>query len=239
MMCLWDLPNTTAYMNGDALAKIMLRNSLPVAEITGLEGTTLRVLMLGGSLLTCFRSNDKPAAAKDSIMHTLKGLERLQNRIIEILDVSNSPIGYCTQLGPYLGPPNAAFFKLHFGIFDICHAIKRVLDNAITWNQDDNIVEILQLEELSARMQALRQDCRKKVENHVIKLQDGLRTNHALEYIVKAVYEGQAGHADPTSVELKELIGRSDMQDFAKELRDSWVDALDGIVEAARYLGSN
>ena len=204
-----------------------------------LEKTERRTLMLGGSLLVLFSSAHKPEVVCGPIAQTLEGLERLQMSIIEVLEFINQSLdGYCTSLGPTLKIPHAAYFKFYFGMFRICHTVNKIVDCGNIWNQQEKLVELLHIQKISAHVRAINRDIAMKAESQALAMQSALQREHALDCIISTIFNEQESQQDLIGLALGSLVDQQSKEMIAAVMLESWVEALEGIVKAARYLGS-
>ena len=199
----------------------------------------IKILLYGVQILASYKLGQKPEAFRE---HIVKGLERLasfQEIARQVLNGSSEFLeGLSTHWRPKLATPNASYLQHYFGVFDVCHAIRRCVSCVMNLNEENKIVEPASLLRLSARLIAGNKSIALKAEEQASIMQRGLRGERAVRDTVAAAFDGQDERQDMIGEELQKTIGQPNMERIAECLRDSWIEALDGIVKAARYLDS-
>ena len=202
------------------------------------EKAMIRTLFCSVQIFASYKSGRTPKAAREHIMQNLEQLSSFQEKAGQVLNNSSEFEGLSTHLRPKFATPNASYLQHYFGILDVCHAIRRCVSCVMIMNEENKIVEPASLLSLSVRLVAGNKTIALKAEEQVSTMQRGLRGERAVRDTVAAVLDGQNERQDLIGEELQKTVGEPRMERVAERLRDSWVEALDGIVKAARYLGS-
>ena len=203
-----------------------------------LENNMFKTLYFGVRILAFYKSDQKPEASRKHIMQALEHLASFQEKAGQALNNPSQFEGLSTNLRPKFATPNASYLQHYFGIFDICHAIRRCVSCVMNLNEGNKIVEPASLLRLSAQLVAGNKSIAQKAEEQASTMQRELRGERTVRDTVEAAFDGQDKQQDLIGEELQKIIGQPNMERTAERLRDSWIEALDGIVKAARYLGS-
>lgn len=161
-----------------------------------------------------------------------------QDLLAKSIDAGIESGKLCTTLRPNITPPQAAFFRTYFEMFDLCHFMRKIVDCAKTLNDATALLEPKSLSKICARIVACNQSIALQIEEYALNIQKAIRQECAIGDIVATTFDWQHGQQDLVGMELKTLVNQQDMERIAQVLCGSWTEALDGIVRAARYLGS-
>ena len=199
----------------------------------------IKTLFCGVQILASYKPGHKPEAAQKHIMQSLELLASFQEVAGQVLNYPSSEFkGLSTHLRPKFATPNASYLQHYFGIFDICHAIRRCVSCVMNSNEENKIVEPASLLRLSRHLVAGNKSIALKAESQASTMQRELRGERALRDTVGAAFDGHDERQDLIGEELQKTIGQPNMERIAECLCDSWIEALDGIVKAARYLST-
>lgn len=211
---------------------------LSIDHSPDLENAMLKTLYHGVRILAFYKSGLKPEASRKHIMQALEHLASFQEKAGQALNNPSQFEGLSTYFRPKFATPNASYLQHYFGIFDVCHAIRRCVSCVMNLNEGKKIVEPASLLRLSVQLVAGNKSIALKAEEQASTMQRGLQGERTVKDIVETAFDGQDERQDLIGEELQKTIGQPNMERIAERLRDSWIEALDGIVKAARYLGS-
>lgn len=234
----WDILNESAHINGNFLDNICQWESQLNERLPESNQKIMRTLLFGVQILKCYKSGQKSEPAPSLVTRTLEAMASFQDLMAKSIDAGIESGKLCTYLRPNITPPQAAFFRTYFEMFDVCHVVKKVADCTKTLNGDRALLEPKSLLQLCARIVACNQSIALKVEEYALTIQKAIRQECAIGDIVAATFHGQHGQQDLVGSELKTLFDQQHVERIAEDLCESWTEALDGIVRAARYLGS-
>ena len=203
-----------------------------------LEQMMTKTLFYGVQIVTAYKPGHQPEAARKHIMQDLEHLASFQEMAGQVFSYSGEFEGLSTQLRPNFTTPNASYLQHYFGVFDVCHAIRRCVSCVMDLNEGNKIVEPSSLLRLSERLAAGNKSIALKAEAQASTMQRELRGDRTVRDTIGVAFNGQDERQDLIGEELQKTIGQPNMERIAECLRDSWIEALDGIVKAARYLGS-
>lgn len=234
----WDILTESAHINGNFLDNICQWESQLNEQLPESDQRTMRIVLYGVQILKCYKSNQKSAPARSLVTRSLEAIASFQDLMAKSIDAGIESGKLCTNLRPTITPPQAAFFRTYFEMFDICHVVKKIFECTKALNEDRALLEPKSLLQLCTRFVACNQSITLKVEEYALTIQKAIRQECAIGDIVAATFDGQHGQQDMIGMELKTLFDQQHMERIAEDLSDSWTEALDGIVRAARYLGS-
>ena len=234
----WDILNESAQINGNFLDNICQWESQLSEQLPESNQRTMRTLLFGVQILKCYKSGQKSAQARSFVTRNLETMASFQDLMAKSINAGIESGKLCTNLRPNTTPPQAAFFRTYFEMFDICHVVKKIVDWTKTLNEDRALLEPKSLLKLCARIMACNRSIALQVEEYALTIQKAIRQECAIRDIVAATFDGQHDQQDLVGMELKILFDQPDIERIAQDLCKSWTEALDGIVRAARYLGS-
>ena len=211
---------------------------LSIDHLSELERVMIKTLLYGVQILASYKPGQKLEASRKHIMLALEHLASFQETASQSLNYKSEFEGLSTHFRPNLATPNASYLQQYFGIFDVCHAIRKCVSCVMMLNEENKIIEPASLLKLSLRLVAGNKSIALKAEEQASTMQRELRGEHTVRDTVKATFDGQDERRDLIGEELQKTIGQPKMERIAARLRDSWIEALDGIVKAARYLDS-
>lgn len=203
------------------------------------EKTHLKVLTIGASLQSVYTSSQKRSVARTAILENLDGLESLQVGGFGLLMWIHQHLDKCCVfLRPRLYVPLATYFKLIFSILDLCNTIKNIMARTIGWNNQERLVEPDYLKRSSAKITTMNQQVAVEAEMQASVMQKGLQGDQAREAIMAAVLCGHHEQPDWFGRELVSMtLKKNGMDIIAENMRISWIEALGGVMKAAKYLG--
>lgn len=193
---------------------------------------------MAAAIWELYYSGRQPHSAGGPVLESLETLEDLQKMATDVLaSVAENPVEYCLVLRSRLCLPQAAYFKMIFGTFDVCNTIKKTMDSTVRWNKQERLVDPVELQKISVRITDSNQVIASKVEKQARAMQKALQGEHNIAFIVAAVYYAEQDDQDSIGLVFNKVIGQSRMEEIAEDLRGSWMEALEGIVKAAKHLG--
>lgn len=198
------------------------------------------ILEYGLLISRSYKSSEKLEAARKAIMGALEKIASFHGRAASVLEsMKDEPKGFFIFLQPKFTAPSAAYFRHHFGLLDICHCVRKVVDRVRALNEGHELVEPVSMLGISARITDGYRSLALEAGEQALAMQRRLQHECSARDIIAGVFDGQSGQQDPVGMELRSTIGQPNMAEIAEDLRQSWIEALDGIVRAARYLGGN
>ena len=203
------------------------------------EKTHLKVLILGASVQSSYTSSQKRIVARTTIMKNLDGLGSLQVGGFGLLKWIHQHLEKCCSvLRPRLCVPSATYLKGVFSILDLCNTIKKIVARTTEWNNQERLVEPEYLKRSFAQITTMNQQIAVEAEMQALIMQKGLQDNKAREEIVAAVLCGYHEQLDSFGRELVRMtLKNNGMDTIAENMRISWIEALGGIIKAAKNLG--
>ena len=122
------------------------------------------------------------------------------------------------------------FHEIHV-LLDVCYFTHATLDIIDSQLSELDIVNHKVLAESSTRIRQLVAECFTCAHQAASKVQGGLKQGSAASEVIKAGLGQRGNGEDPIGVELRKTIGVPWMERFGANLRESWVEALDGIAQ--------
>ena len=205
------------------------------------DKTHLKVLTLGASLQSIYTSSQRRSVARTAILKSLEGLQSLEVGGIGLLKwIHQHPGECCIFLRPRLCVPSATYFKVVFSVLDLCNTIKKIMGCTTGWNNQERLVEPEYLKRSSAHIAAMNKQVAAEVEMQASIMQKGLQGDQKREEIIAAVICGHHEQPDSLGREIVRItLKKKHMEIIAEDMRTSWVEALGGVIKAAKYLGSD
>ncbi len=161
---------------------------------------------------------------------------RTQLRTIEhwLFDASMSfedHIGNMFPLSADLRIPTWHYFHEIHVLLDVCHFINAILDLISSNTHNLDFIDQKFLVASSTRIRELVATCFTNAYHSASRIQIRLKQESAASEVVKAGLGRPGDTEDSIGVELRKLMDRSWMENFGATLRESWVEALNGIVQ--------
>ena len=235
IMCLCDILDESRHINPDFMRAARMISNVSAPEPDQIHS---RVLAMAAAIWQSYHSGAQAHSARGIILRSLESLEDIQKTAIEVLaSVAQNPTDYCIITRSRLCLPQAAYFRLIFGTFDLCHTIKKVMDATVRWNQQEELLDPVELQEASARVTNSNRVIASNAEKQANAMQKTIQGEHNISYLVSAIYYAEQETQDSIGLEFSNTIAQSHLEEIAEDMRASWIEALEGIVKAAKHLG--
>ena len=235
---MWNLLDGSARIDQDFISLNCPDVKLLDEAIQWPEKLTTLALLIGIRIWVRYTSNDNSDNARSLIIQGLDNLTALQKAAAEMFKSINEAEGLCTTLRGNLTLPQEAYFKRHFGLLETGQAVKKVIKGIKAWNDNFTLLDSKSLVNMSARISNDNKALAVKAEEQALTMQKALQQKNNVRDFISVMFNGAGERQDAIGIELEGIIDMPTMESIAEDMFESWIEALDGVVKAAKYLGS-
>lgn len=131
--------------------------------------------------------------------------------------------------------PNWKYFHWHLTILDTCQFCRATITHLSLKNRHSPFVDSDFLANRIHRLQGLIREIQSLTESNVSYQQASIRSENAKNELAHAIRWGMHEEQDAVGKALDSLIDQATMEKTVKDVRDSWTEAMDGILKAKNY----
>ena len=225
------LENTTIPL--DALAKLtQIQQSTDKTDLTSAESQAEDLAYAIERALLCNTSSSgiDDKIIQDELDFATTKIEDWHLAASHLFASENSPMQNAMALTSTLTAPDWPFFHICYLALEMCDLTLAACECMKRLNRATKLLDIgSRLSQLS-RIADLAKGTTEMLQKAATKQRNRLQAKSTAEELVEVVFKASEGEEDDIGWELKNLVGEEWMETIAENLRDSWIDNLEGIL---------
>lgn len=233
MSRLWDiLHKRPSTISMSQLAELEDRNTLEDETLTGAESSAKDILF--GSIEKLYVISVAKISGgqrKDAATEVRTQLGTIEHWLFDASMSFEHHIANMFPLSTGLRIPTWHYFHDIHVLLDVCHFVIAILDLIGSNTHNLDFIDQKFLIASSTRIRELVATCFTNAYHSASRIQIRLKQESAASEIIKAGLGRPGDTEDAIGIELRKLIDRPWMENFGATLRESWVEALNGIVQ--------